>query len=147
MKSITDKLNDVIGTNEIDEIKEYLGLSHRHYGSGEGLCPDEEETPEYKRLRALEKKWDPIDLSSVFINEINQLREILRAVVPLVEALNKYGNPQNWRYKDNGDVGAFDAWLDFKLGHYSKTHNDIGIYIAKDALTALETKLDEMGKP
>lgn len=57
------------------------------------------------------------------------------AVLAMREALAKYANPQNWRYSSNNDVGAHDAWLDFKPGHYSKTYNDLGIYIAKEAIT------------
>ena len=52
----------------------------------------------------------------------------------LREALEQYANPQNWRYWHNSDVGAHDAWLDFKPGHYSKTHHNLGIWIAKEAL-------------
>lgn len=52
----------------------------------------------------------------------------------LREALDKYADRNNWRYCSNQDVGAHDAWLDFKPDHFCKTYDQLGGHIARQAL-------------
>jgi hypothetical protein len=71
--------------------------------------------------------------------------ELLKAKLAKAEAdLNKaikglkfYGDKNNWRYKDNSNVGAFDAWLDFKPDHSCKDHSELGGYHARKTLAEL----------
>lgn len=71
--------------------------------------------------RALDEQWKQI-------TELKDENERLR------EALEKYANKRNWRYKSNNDVGSFDAWLDFKPDHFCGSAEELGGFTAREAL-------------
>lgn len=97
-----------------------------HYNAIDDLM-DEKGNVDYESLS--EKYHDAMEKLESAYDKLQEENKRLRS------ALEQYANPQNWRYWQNGSVGAHDAWLDFKPGHYSKTHTDLGIWIAKQALS------------
>lgn len=65
---------------------------------------------------------------------LNASEELKQQAEMLAGALEKYADKKNWRYISNNDVGAFDAYLDFKPDHFCKTTQELGGYTAREAL-------------
>lgn len=61
-----------------------------------------------------------------------------KIIAELEGALKLYADRKNWRYCANQDIGAHDAWLDFKPDHFCEVYNELGGYNARQALQKLE---------
>lgn len=85
--------------------------------------------------------WDACEAEyKIEIDKLKAANKILTG------ALEFYGDRKNWRYSSNYDVGAFDAWLDFKPDHYCKSSDQLGGYTARDALENAKKIMGERWK-
>jgi len=71
---------------------------------------------------------------------------MLEDMKKLLKTLQLYADKKNWRYCANQDIGAYDAWLDFKPDHFCKVYNELGGYNARQALQEFKEKYGEINE-
>lgn len=75
---------------------------------------------------------------TIITMKLKDYQALERKLEVAVKKLELYGDRNNWRYSSNNDLGAFDAWLDFKPDHFCKKHSELGGYHARQALAEIK---------